>query len=313
MPENRARVDHYIAKINETDNEISYLSYFAANGYMISKLKWTKPNRLIVCGSTTGEGFPVTDNAISKKGNGKQDCFISVFNSENMTLEYATLFGGSEAEHVMSANFLNKDTIVIGGTTSSADFPLTGNALYSEYPVTEKTFNSTFFARKKSFVSVIDIKNSKLLYSTYLGSCFLFNIHPDKNGNISFVGEAGQRAEAGMTGFPITRNAIMEPPTYTMVGRLVIDEPIDDAILESYVGEYELRAGVTFTVTKEGKQLKVQVTGQDPFEIYPESENVFYLTITEAQITFNSKDDGQVESMTFLQNGRETIILKLAD
>lgn len=312
-PENRARIDHFIAKINETGSKISYLSYFAADGYMSSNLKWTKPNRLIVCGSTAEEGFPVTDNAISKKGKGKQDCFISVFNSETMTLEYSTLFGGSEAEHVMSANFLNKDTIVIGGTTSSADFPLTENALYSEYPTCEKTFNSTFFARKKSFVSVIDIKNSKLLYSTYLGSCFLFNIHPDKSGNISFVSESGQRAEAGMTGFPISRNAIMEPPTYTIVGRLVIDKPVDDAILESYVGEYELREGVIFTVTKLGKQLKVLITGQDPFEIYPESENVFYLKITEAQITFNSKDDGQVESMTFLQNGRETIMLKLAD
>ena len=312
-PKNRARIDHYIAKINETGSKILYLSYFAADGYMSSKLKWTKPNRLIVCGSTKEEGFPVTDNAISKKGKGKQDCFISVFNSETMTLEYSTLFGGSEAEHVMSANFLNKDTIVIGGTTSSADFPLTENALYSEYPTCEKTFNSTFFARKKSFVSVIDIKNSKLIYSTYLGSCFLFNIHPDKSGNISFVSEAGQRAEAGMTGFPISRNAIMEPPTYTIVGRLVIDEPVDDAILESYVGKYELRAGVTITVTKEGKQMKAQVTGQDPFEIYPESENVFYLKVAEAQFTFNLNDDGKVESMTLHQNGQDKICKKLED
>jgi Domain of unknown function (DUF3471) len=313
LPENRARIDHFIAKINETGSKISYLSYFAADGYMSSNLKWTKPNRLIVCGSTEEEGFPVTDNAISKKVIGKQDCFISVFNSDDMTLEYSTLFGGIEAEHVMSAYFLNQDTIVIGGTTSSADFPLTENALYTEYPSWEKTFNSTFFARKKSFVSVIDIKNSKLLYSTYLGSCFLFNIHPDINGNISFVAEAGQRGEAGMTGFPVTRNAFMEPPTYTMVGRLVIEEPVDDAILESYVGVYELREGVTFTVTKLGKQLNVLITGQDPFEIYPESENVFYLKITEAQITFNSKDDGQVKSMTFSQNGRDTTILKLVD
>ncbi|MFC1898672.1 DUF3471 domain-containing protein, partial [Candidatus Cloacimonadota bacterium] len=313
VPENSTRIDHFIAKINGTDNEISYLSYLAADGYMSSNLKWTKPSRLIVCGSTEEKGFPITDNAISKEGIGHQDCYISVFNSETMTLEYSTLFGGSEAEHVMSAFFLNEDTIVIGGTTNSADFPLSEYAMYSDYPTWEKTFNSTFFARKKSFVSVIDIKKSKLLYSTYLGSCFLFNIHPDKNGNISFVAEAGQRAEAGMTGFPVTRNALMEPPTYTMVGRLVIEEPVDDAILESYVGKYELREGVVFTITKLGKQLKAQVTGQEPFEIYPESENVFYLKITEAQITFNSSDDGQVESMTFSQNGRDTTILKLED
>jgi len=312
-PKNSTKTDHFIAKINETDSKISYLSYFAADGYMISKLKWTKPNRLIVCGSTEEEGFPVTVNAISKKGKGNQDCFISVFNSETMDLEYATLFGGSEAEHVMSVNFLNKDTIVIGGTTNSADFPLTKNALYSEYPVSEKTFNSTFFARKKSFVSVIDIKNSKLLYSSYLGSCFLFNIHPDKSGNISFVSEAGQRTEAGMTGFPITRNAIMEPPTYTIVGRLVIDKPVDGAILESYVGKYEIREGLIITVIKEGKQMKAQATGQDQFEIYPESENVFYMQAGESQFTFNSNDDGKVESMTLHQNGQDYVCKRVVD
>ncbi len=311
MPKNRARIDHFIAKINETDTEISYLSYFAAEGYMSSYIRWTKPNKLIVCGSTEEEGFPVTDNAISKKGKGKPDCFISVFNSDDMTLEYSTLFGGSEADKVMSAYFLNEETIVIGGTTSSADFPLTENALYSEYPVGEKTFNSGFFARKKPFVSVIDIKRSKLLYSTYLGSSFVFRIHPNKNGNISFVGEAGQRAEAGITGFPVTRNAIQEPPTYLMVGQLVIDEPIDDAILESYVGKYKLREGLVITVTKEGKQMKAQATGQDQFEIFPESKNVFYPKIFEAQLTFNLNNDEKVESMTLTQGGREMICLKL--
>ena len=160
-----------------------------------------------------------------------------------MTLEYATLFGGSEDERLMSADFLNKETIVIGGTTSSADLPLTENALYSDYPVCENTFNSTFLGRKKSFVSIIDIKNSKLLNSTYLGASHIFNIHPDKNGNISFVSEAGQTSEAGMTGFPVTKNAI-EPPSYTMVGRLLLnaipeptkaelykDVTVEDAIL----------------------------------------------------------------------------------
>ena len=116
-----------------------------------------------------------------------------------------------------------------------------------------------------------------------------------------------------MTGFPVTKNAIMEPPTYTMVGRLVIAEPIDDAVLKSYAGKYELRAGVTITVSKEGRQMKAQVAGQDPFEIFPESENVFYMKVGEAQFTFNVNSDGKVESMTISQGGRETKCLKLVD
>ena len=141
-----------------------------------------------------------------------------------MTLEYSTLIGGIEADNIMSAYFLNENAIVIGGKTNSSDFPLTENALYLDYPAFEKTFNSTFLGRRKSFVSVIDIKTSKLLYSSSLGSIFQFKIHPDKNGNISFVGEAGQRGAAGMTGFPVTEKAFREPPTYLMLGRLELTD-----------------------------------------------------------------------------------------
>ena len=96
----------------------------AGRGYPTSSIKWAKPNRLIVCGSAIEEGLPDIDNIISKKGEGVRNCYISVFNSETMTLEYTSLFGGNEADIIMSAHFLNKDTIVIGGMTNSADFRL---------------------------------------------------------------------------------------------------------------------------------------------------------------------------------------------
>lgn len=309
-PENGARIDHYIAKIDATNN-ITYFSYFAANGYQTSKLDWIEPNKLVISGSSKGDNFPVTDNALSRKGKGHQDCFISVFNTYDMSLEYSTLFGGSEADKVMSVSFLNKDTIVIGGVTSSADFPLTESALYSEYPSCEKTFNSSFFARKKSFVSVIDIKNSKLLYSTYLGSCFLFNIYPDKSGNISFVSESGQRAEAGSTGFPISRNAIMEPPTFTIVGQLAITEYIDNVTLAGYVGKYQLREGFIISISKEGKQMKAQLSNRDPFDIFPDSKNVFYPKVGEIEFTFNTNSNGEKDSLKVVSGGREFICPKL--
>lgn len=322
MPKGGGLTDHFIAKIDETGSKISYLSYFATEGYSSSYIKWTKPNRLIVCGSTKAEDFPVTVNAISKKAKGEQDCFISVFNSETMTLEYASLFGGSKDERVMSANFLNKDTIVIGGITSSADLPLTENALYSDFPVSEKTFNSTFLGRKKSFISVIDIKNSKLLYSSYFGSSFTFLIHPDKNGNISFVAEAGQKSEAGMTGFPVTKNAI-EPPSYTMIGRLlfnVIPEPkkevlykdvtVEDVILETYVGKYEIRPGFYLTVIKNDSQLILQITGQGDVPIFPRSQNDFFIKGSEVELTFNINEAGEIESLTVHPDGGDDFFAK---
>jgi Domain of unknown function (DUF3471)/Beta-propeller repeat len=325
MPKAPGEIDHYIAKINGSDYTISYLSYFAGRGWPISSLKWTKPNRLLVCASALEEGMPVTDNVLQKKGEDVRNCYISIFNSETMALEYSALFGGSDVDNIMSAHFLNKDTIVIGGMTNSSDFPLSENALYSDYPVKEKTFNNTFLGRRKSFISVIDIKNSELIYSTYFGSCFLFYIHPDKNGNISFVAETGQKSEAGMTGFPVTENAI-EPPSYAMIGRLLLNAipepkkeivyeavPVEDTILETYVGKYELMPGFVMTITKNERQMKVQATGQGEIHIIPIAQNKFGLKGIDAKLTFNKNEAGEIESMTLHQNGQDHICKKIED
>jgi hypothetical protein len=216
--------DHFLAKINDSGAKILYLSYFAAGGNLGTNLIWTGPDRLLVTGSVNEEGFPVTDKALVTKSQGAWDGFISIFNSDDMTLTYSSFVGGRDADHIFSAHFLDQDTVVIGGITTSPDFPMTENALFKEYPAWEKTFNNTFFGRRKSFVSVVDIKNRQLLYSTYLGGCFQFRIHPDKTGNISFVAEAGQREAFGMTGFPVAVDGSEEPPTYLMIGRLVLGD-----------------------------------------------------------------------------------------
>jgi arylsulfatase len=88
---------------------------------------------------------------------------------------------------------------------------------------------------------------------------------------------------------------------------------VDDHILQSYVGRYELRPNFVITVSKDGNQMKAEATGQGESDIYPISENVFYLKVVEAQLTFNLNDNGQVESVTLLQGGNETTGMKLKD
>ncbi|PWH82560.1 serine hydrolase [Algibacter marinivivus] len=80
---------------------------------------------------------------------------------------------------------------------------------------------------------------------------------------------------------------------------------VDDAILETYVGKYELMPGFVLTVTKEGNQLKTQATGQPVFDIFPKNDNEFYLKVVQAQLKFNKNDAGIVESVTLFQGGRE--------
>ena len=88
---------------------------------------------------------------------------------------------------------------------------------------------------------------------------------------------------------------------------------VEEKVLQTYVGKYELTPEFIITVTKSGNQMIAQATGQGEFEIYPKSDNVFYLKVVEAQVTFNLNDNGQVESMTLLQGGQESTGLKLKE
>ena len=89
------------------------------------------------------------------------------------------------------------------------------------------------------------------------------------------------------------------------VSDLVKEVIVPDDVLESYIGKYELMPSFILTVTKEGSQLKAQATGQSAVDIFPKSENVFYLKVVNAQITFNKSDNGEVDSLTLLQGGQE--------
>lgn len=216
-------IDLFLAKVNETATALPYLSYIGGRSFVSTELTWTAPDKLLICGSTNTRSLPLSDSAFSKDSRGERDGFLAILDSRSMKLEYSTLFGGSQFDFIRSGFFLDDDRVVITGETNSADLPLTGNALYSEYPACDRTFNNTFFGKRKFFVSVIDIKKGRLVYSTFFGAGVRFQAFPDKQGNLAFVAEAGVREVPG-TDFPVSGDASRVPPTYVMVGRLVIHD-----------------------------------------------------------------------------------------
>ncbi|MEX2232102.1 MAG: serine hydrolase [Cyclobacteriaceae bacterium] len=86
---------------------------------------------------------------------------------------------------------------------------------------------------------------------------------------------------------------------------------VDTEILESYVGRYELAPGFILAVSRDGNQLKTLATGQSEVPIFPKSQNVFFLKVVEAQLTFNRNAEGRVESVTLRQGGRDTVGKKM--
>jgi hypothetical protein len=76
---------------------------------------------------------------------------------------------------------------------------------------------------------------------------------------------------------------------------------ISDAILETYIGKYEVAPGVIADVTKEGIQLFVQISGQPRFDLFPYEETKFSLKVMDAQIEFVKEPDGRVNGLILYQ------------
>ncbi len=80
---------------------------------------------------------------------------------------------------------------------------------------------------------------------------------------------------------------------------------IDTKIYDSYIGEYELAPDFIVTITREDNRIFTQATGQNKFEIYPESKTKFFLKAFDAQVTFVKNEQGKVTELIMHQGGRE--------
>jgi CubicO group peptidase (beta-lactamase class C family) len=81
---------------------------------------------------------------------------------------------------------------------------------------------------------------------------------------------------------------------------------VDPKLFDGYVGQYQLAPNFVITITREGDALFAQATGQPKFQIFPESERGFFLTVVDAQITFETDSSGRATSLTLHQNGVDT-------
>jgi CubicO group peptidase (beta-lactamase class C family) len=79
---------------------------------------------------------------------------------------------------------------------------------------------------------------------------------------------------------------------------------VDESLLMKYAGEYELQPGFTITFTCEGKRLFTQATGQERFEVFPESSTKFFLKVVDAQVEFVQDESGKFNKIILYQGGQ---------
>ena len=78
---------------------------------------------------------------------------------------------------------------------------------------------------------------------------------------------------------------------------------INPAILDAYVGVYELAPNFQVAVTREGNSLFAQATAQPKFQLYPESDIEFFLKVVDASFIFVKGASGTVDQIILHQGG----------
>ena len=84
---------------------------------------------------------------------------------------------------------------------------------------------------------------------------------------------------------------------------------VDFKLYDAYVGEYQVREGVVFTVKRDGNTLRTTQTFRQPGELIPRSDTEFIWynpdMVYDGQVTFIKSETGEVTHVAFRSNGNE--------
>jgi len=83
----------------------------------------------------------------------------------------------------------------------------------------------------------------------------------------------------------------------------------DVKLFDAYAGAYELNERRTFTITREGDRLFIDIPRGSKSEMFAESESKFFLKLGDVQIRFLRGDKGKVSGIEIIANG-ETLTAK---
>src|SRR5262245_28581545 len=121
--------------------------------------------RAVACGQSFSPDFPTTASAFDRTCVNK-DAFVFRLNSDG-TLLFSTFLGGSSEEEARAVAYDPSGNVVVGGTTSSSDFPSTPTSFDPTYNPPNAPAQGG--AHGDMFVARLSADGTQLTYGTFLG------------------------------------------------------------------------------------------------------------------------------------------------
>ena len=160
-------ISTFVTKLTPDGTSVVFSLYLGGSGVDRGRdIAIGDDGNIYIIGETTSLDFPVLASAPQSQNNGGTDVFLSVLSPGGNHLHYSTYYGGSgyDAGHGIALG--NNDAVYLTGETWSNDLAITKGAFDTSCGSgTTCVTNQNYDA----FFAVLDVLNSNIVYSTYLG------------------------------------------------------------------------------------------------------------------------------------------------
>ncbi len=188
---------YFITKLNSYGSDILFSVRLRSGGKIATDVK----DNIYIAGTTSLNDLPITPLAYDTSHNGGNDGYLMKLNSDCSQLIYSTYIGGASKDEIIGFAVDKSEKLYIAGSTRSADFPVTSNALDTTY---NGCAGCEDWAQGDVYFSTMDPTGKNLEYSTYLGTTQndeLYGMTMDISGNVYLAGVTVSSS------FPTTKGA----------------------------------------------------------------------------------------------------------
>ena len=198
--------DGFVTKLSQDGSALVYSSFLGGGNYETgASIAVDSAGSAYVTGYSQSGNFPTTAGAFQTVlGTGSGNAFVTKLSPDGSSAVYSTLLGGTGGpgggDSGASITLTNAGEAWITGTTASADFPVTADAIQGSKPGV---------GNRNAFATRFSANGSSLIFSTYLGGSSVNG----EGGNgivLDTLGNAYVTGETSSTNFPVSPYAFQD-------------------------------------------------------------------------------------------------------
>lgn len=219
--------DSFVAKLDPAGASLAYATYLGGSRHEYALgIAVDAGRNAYVTGSTESGNFPVTPGAFATTGQaaaGSPDAYVARLNAAGTAWTYATYLGGTSGDVGFDVAVDTGGSLLVAGTTDSADFPVTPGAWRTtpQLPGFGCILDIVqLITCDEGFVVRLNASGSALGFATYIGGDgkdAALAVAPTGTGGVWVAGQTSSSA------FPTTADALYPAGQGAFLGRLAGD------------------------------------------------------------------------------------------